>query len=316
MLFRETPWGQQSPPPWSFPGTVLRGFALPASFGKLLDWCDTMLNGVGDSSFVPALPAVFLYVAHYPKMIADAWAQLGYSVQNEYFIMFPVIRSLGGVIPIEFGWTIPFIGVDNGTSAISAQTEVGLPKTLGAFTLTNPPDGSFTADVSMVALQTFSPASEARLHPLFDITADGPDPTRSMPLGGFPGVPLGFTEIDALIPAAVRDLFELPLAPPGQLSGACFGLRQIRDCGSPTEAALADIVRMRWRSENERDFRFWNDAQVDLFDNDTFPITQTLGLTGGAPLTDPSGQYAGLRYTPLAAWGMTLDMFMSAATLP
>ncbi len=103
MNFRETAWDQQSPPPWSFPGMTLRGFALTASMAALEDWCRRMLDDASDSSFVPALPVVFLCLAHYPKMIADSLADLGFSVQNEYFFMFPVIRRFTSSFPWNWG---------------------------------------------------------------------------------------------------------------------------------------------------------------------------------------------------------------------
>lgn len=310
MLFRETPWGQQSPPPWSFPGTMLRGFALPASFGALQTWCEQMLDGVSDSIFVPAFPVVFVYVAHYPKMVADAWQDLGFSVQNEYFFMFPVIRSFGGIFPLELGWTFPFMGVDNGTSAISGEMVVGLPKTLGRIYTEDKPNGDYSANVSMLALETHSKTSQQAIHRLFEARADDPDLASSIVPRGFPGGGLQISAIDALIPAEVRDLIGLPLATISEIAGGCFALRQVRDCGAPTEASLIDIVRMRFLSENEREFRLWNNAEIDVFDNATFPITDTLGLTGGVPLAT-----GGTRYTPFAAWGVTLDLAMSATTI-
>jgi hypothetical protein len=310
MKFRETPWGQQSPPPWSFPGTIMRGFALRASFGVLDDWCKGMLDGVSDSSFVPALPVVFLYVAHYPKMIADAWADRGFSVQNEYFFMFPVIRNLGGVVPIEFGWTIPVIGVDNGTSAISGQMVVGLQKTLGRVDSTEAAGGDYSAAVSMAALLTHTPSSQQGLYPVLKARATDPDPAAADLTIGFPSGVLQIPAIDALIPPDIRDLLELPLATAGEFAGASFALRQVRDCGAPTEAALSDIVRMRYKSTNERDFRLWKSAEIDLFDNATFPIGDTLGLTGGMPLST-----GGTRYTPFAAWGVTADLSMTAGVI-
>ncbi len=72
-----------------------------------------------------------------------------------------------------------------------------------------------------------------------------------------------------------------------------------------------DVVRMRWHSANEQDFRFWGDARVDIFDNDTFPISDTLGLIGGTPLVN-----GGTSYQALAAWGSTFDLSMSATALP
>ena len=311
MKFRETPWGQQSPPPWSFPGMTLRGFTLPASMSALEDWCRNILDDASDSSFVPALPVVFLCLAHYPRMVADAHANLGFSVQDEYFFMFPVIRQFGGVFPLELGWAYPFMGVDTGTSAISGQMVVGLPKTLGDITLTDASDGSFAASVHMPALLTHAPATQQKTRALLDVAASDIDPDSSSVPGGFPAGLLRLPGIETLFTAEVEALLDVPFAAAGSVASVGFALRQLRDCGAPAEAAFTDVVRMRWRSANEKDIRLWNDARVDIYDNATFPISSTLGLVDGVPLVN-----GGTRYVPLAAWGSTFDLSMSAAALP
>ncbi|MDF2496088.1 MAG: hypothetical protein K0S66_3022 [Sphingomonas sp.] len=308
--FRELPWGQQSPPPWGMPGATLRGFALRASMPTLQTWCDDTLNGVSSDSFVPAFPVVFLYLVHYPKLVASGHEELGFSTQNEFFLMMPVLRLFAPFVPLELGWAFPFIGVDNGTSAISGQMVVGLAKTLGEIDINEAGDGSYAANVSMLALTTFSPDTQQMVQPLLAIAANDPDPSATAIAGGFPGSVLHIAEIKQELSSEAIDLTDLPLTPASALASGCFALRQIRDCGAPAEAALADIVRMHWRSENERDFRFWGDVAVDVFDNATFPITDALGLIGGVPL--PIG---GLRYSPIASWGVTADLCLSARVL-
>jgi hypothetical protein len=307
MKFRETAWDQQSPPPWSFPGVELRGFALNASMAALEQWCRRMLDDASDSSFVPALPVVFLCLAHYPKMVAEKHANLGYSMQNEYFFMFPVIRRFGVIFPLELGWAYPFMGVDSGTSAISGQMVVGLPKTVGEIDLTEAADGSFSASVEMPALLTHAPTTLQKTRPLIYVNATEMDAdTAGMP-GGFPGHMLHLPGIAALLEQEADALLD---AVP-EVASAGFALRQLRDCEAPTQAAFMEVVRMRWRSGNEQDFRLWRGARVDIIDNATFPISTTLGLVGGTPL--PAG---GTTYTPLAAWGSTFDLSMTATSLP
>lgn len=311
MIFRETPSDQQSPPPWSFPGMTLRGFALTASMAALEDWCRLMLDDASDSSFVPALPVVFLCLAHYPKMIADTRADLGFCVQNEYFFMFPVIRRFGIIFPLELGWAYPFMGVDSATSAISGQMVVGLPKTLGEIELTEDSDGSFAAAVQMPALLTHKATTQQGIHPLLEVNATDPNPNVSGLPGGFPGGMLRLPGLAALLTAEVQALLDVPLAAIDSVATAGFALRQLRDCAAPTQVAFMDIVRMRWQSANVQDMRLWSDAWVDIFDNATFPIGDTLGLVGGVPLSA-----GGTRYRPLAAWGSTFDLSMSATALP
>lgn len=309
MIFRETPWGQQAPPPWSFPGMTLRGFALTASMAALEDWCRDMLDDASDSSFVPALPVVFLCLAHYPKMVADAQANLGFCVQNEYFFMFPVIRRFGVIFPLELGWTYPFMGVDSGTSAISGQMVVGLPKTVGDIELADASDGSFTASVDMPALLTHKATTQQKTHPLLDVSATDPDPNAPGMPGGFPGSMLGLPGITALLAEEAQALLDGVAVP--SLASTGFALRQLRDCEAPAQAAFMEVVRMRWHSANEQNVRAWRKARVDIFDNATFPISHTLGLVGGTPLAN-----GGTSYQPLIAWGSTFDLSMSATVLP
>lgn len=311
MMFRETAWGQQSPPPWSFPGMTLRGFALTASMAALEDWCRHMLDDASDSSFVPALPVVFLCLAHYPKMVADTEANLGFCVQDEYFLMFPVIRRFGVIFPLELGWAYPFMGVDSGTSAISGQMVVGLPKTVGEIELTEATDGSFAASVHMPALLTHKATTQQQTHRLLDVSATNIDPNAPGTPGGFPGSMLALPGMAALLAEEAQALLDVPLAAVPSLASTGFALRQLRDCAAPVQAAFTDVVRMRWHSANEQDIRLWRDARVDIFDNATFPISDTLGLVGGTPLVN-----GGTSYQPLAAWGSTFDLSMSATALP
>lgn len=311
MMFRETPWGQQAPPPWSFPGMTLRGFALTASMAALEDWCRHMLDEASDSSFVPALPVVFLCLAHYPKMVADTKANLGFSVQDEYFLMFPVIRRFGVIFPLELGWAYPFMGVDSGTSAISGQMVVGLPKTMGEIELKDAADGNFAAAVHMPALLTHKATTQKKIHRLLDVSATDIDPNAPGMPGGFPGSMLTLPGIAALLAEEAQALLDVPPAAVPGLASTGFALRQLRDCAAPVQAAFTDVVRMRWHSANEQDIRFWRDARVDIFDNATFPISDTLGLVGGTPLVN-----GGTSYQPLAAWGSTFDLSMSATALP
>jgi hypothetical protein len=122
---------------------------------------------------------------------------------------------------------------------------------------------------------------------------------------------LGLPGIAALLAEEAQALLDVPLAAVPSLASTGFALRQLRDCADPEQAAFMDVVRMRWHSANEQDVRLWSNAQVDIFDNATFPISTTLGLIGGNPLAN-----GGTSYQPLVAWGSTFDLSMSATVLP
>lgn len=312
MKFREAPSGQQSPPSWSFPGMTLNGFALEATLTALEDWCEQTLNQASDSNFVPALPVVYLCVAQYPKMIVDAYANLGFSVQNEYFFMFPVIRMWNGVVRAEVGWAYPFIGVDNATSVVSGQMVLGLPKVYGEFNFpATPTANAFAADVHMLALLTHTKATQQDIEPLLKVNATNAAPGPAAM--DFPTGLLMHPAVQAMLPSSLSPLIAQAVDAGNMITGAGFGLRQLRDCAAPADAAFTDIVRMRWNATNEQNIQLWQNAQIDLFDNATFPISDTLGLVGGQAQPAPPG---GIRYTALGGFVMTLDLSVSASSLP
>ena len=310
MIFREAPWVQQSQPPWSFPGMTLNAFAFRATLASLETWCEQTLNDASDSSFVPALPIVYLCVAQYPKMVVQKHPSYGYSTQNEYFFMLPVIRVVEDILPIELGWAYPFMGVTNATSVVSGQMVLGLPKVYGEITVQQVATAeTLVADIAMLALLEHSAGTQQKIEPLIQLRAT--NPVAGPAAMNFPTGLLNLPGVQALASSDLLSRIEEAIA--GDITGVGFGIRQLRDCETPTEAAFTDVVRMRWNASNEQDIKVWQDATIDLFDNATFPITDTLGLVGGKPQPAP---WKGTRYRALAGFGTTLDLDMSASSLP
>ena len=134
--------GTQFPPPYKFPGLKAFGFPLLADLSVLQDLCDDFLAiapaGKG-ISFAPIAIApndalVVLQVLDYPALIATTppWDAFGGAPQQEAYFAVPVVRKQGGQ-PVEIGLFLPFIFVDNATSAFTGREVFGMPKLLAAF---------------------------------------------------------------------------------------------------------------------------------------------------------------------------------------
>lgn len=134
--------GTQFPPPYLFPGLKAFGFPLLADRAVLQDLCDQFLAiappGKG-ISFAPIAIApndalVVLQVLDYPSLVATTppWDAFGGAPQQEAYIAVPVVRKQGGQ-PVEIGLFLPFIFVDNPTSAFTGREVFGMPKLLAAF---------------------------------------------------------------------------------------------------------------------------------------------------------------------------------------
>ena len=321
MTFVESTDCQQSPQPYVFEAVSVTGCTLAATDSNLQAWCDRFLN-IGDShQFRPLMPFVWACVSHYPKMFIEGQEDLGYTSQNEFFFMFPVIRysNIWGVwFPTELSWAFPYIGVTNGTSAISGQAVLGFPKMLGTITMETGSDGIFTAAVAMpgfvrrdrnteqeilpvVAIRTGAPAS-----PASPVVAAGPTITDAPATHPFPWSLVSTGLLTSTFEDEIIDLLEE--IDPGLFS--VTNLKQIRDAEHSTQACYQSLVRAEWRLADSA-MTLFDGAEVDVFDNTSVAIAADLGLVGGTPVTSAplGGKPApGLRVQAIAAFSMHTDM--------
>lgn len=302
MNFIDSLDGQQSPPPFFFRGMVIRTFLLSADQVKLQDYCDKFLNITPTKYFQVLAPLVYLSINSYPKMVLEGREDLGFTRQDEFFLMLPVLRyaALGTVLlPCELTWVFPFIGVNNPTSAIAGQTALGFPKLLGQISAQTSANGAFAGEVVMPGFATLSKNSRQEDLLIIDVktgAALAPAPAICFPWELFkcPGVLDEMTE-------AVLDMLNLI----GDLPNFCVTtLKQIRCATQPVLADIQKLLRGEWQLSNMGAPVTWDAAKVaiQIYDNSTTRIVATLGLAG-AP--QPNGS---LKTTVLSAYSMTVDM--------
>lgn len=312
MDFIESPDVQQTSPPYAFPGMAIRGFALEATLGSLQDYCDRFLNIDPRYHFRALVPLVYLCINTYPKMYIEGQEELGFTTQDEYFLMFPVVRfdALGFILlPAELTWAFPYIGVNNSTSAITGQMVLGFPKLLGEIAATTTSDGSFSASVAMPGFTSLGRDSAQAMLPIIDLgTGSGRlDGTAS----GLP-FPWSLLTLDKSLDA-LDDvlLLLLEVIDPGLFSATM--LKQVRDAEAPSKACYHSLVRANWTLANTSAPTVFDQARVDIFDNLTLPIAEALGLQGGvSQIGAPNGK--GLRFEALFGFGMTTDMVFGDIT--
>lgn len=306
MNYVESPNGQQSPPPYFFPSVSINACILEATRSNLQAWCDTYLNIGYYHRYKPLVPFVYAAISHYPKMFSVGLENLGYVSQNEYLFMFPMVHyeNMWNLwVPVGLTWAFPFIGVDNGTSAISGETVIGLPKTVGTITRATAGDGSFSARVAMPGFADFTATTKQELLPIFAMRTSAPAiasinpstiPGAATNAAGlsFPWLLLGDTTTieDALI-QLLDDLF------PGAYSSTT--LKQIRDGEDRTKACFQSLLTAEWQMQDLAAPIEFGSGEVDIVDFASIAIIKTLGLVGGRPSANPLSHPA--TGTPLRA---------------
>jgi hypothetical protein len=282
---------QYGPPPYSFPGVTITSFVLQASASKLQDYCDNYLNNIAKYHFGAIGSFVILGINEYPKLISEPVQNRGYVSQNEYFFMFPVVRtslSWTNLLPgfqtaPEITWVFPYIGVDNATSAFCGRELLGFEKSIGRFEIDIDKQKRFSAIVEMPGFQTTSAQEAQQLLPLLEIQTSVPQPAQA-----------GFSFPWDLWTHGTNQ--PLDAITPDEYS--VTNLKQFCDPADPKSAVYQALVRMVFRLENQQPTTFYDGATILLTDNISMSVADSLGL---APNLDGA-------LHSLASSRMTADM--------
>jgi hypothetical protein len=279
---------QQMPPPYTFPGATVHAFVFEAPMTAVQAYCDRYFNlgEAGDRGFIYRPLSIFPYatlmVIEYPMMVCmdtrqfaageTPFADRGYTSQNEVFVAVPLARH--GVTPANFllddtvEWALPFIAVDNSTSAFSGREMLGLEKLKGTITLGDGlfPD-SFSAKVGLpgwpsldpTAVQRMLPFLEIKTHPALPTFRGSPNETsvwsllRSKFAGGvMQGLSAAVDGLDAIMAGLLPAAMEV------------VALKQFRDAEDPRKAVYQALVATRSRYYNITDLRFYNETDVSI----------------------------------------------------
>jgi hypothetical protein len=185
---------QQIPPPYHFPNVTAHAFLIDVDMGAVQEYCDTYFN-LGDAEergFVyrpcAAAPYALLMVVEYPMMINSnrtvlgygetPFSERGYASQNEVFLAVPVIRhglTLQDLLTrAALEWFLPFVVVDNSTSAFSGREILGLEKLWGEITLGQGPfPDSFSVNVGLPGWPSLEPTAMQQMLPFLSVTTGG-----------------------------------------------------------------------------------------------------------------------------------------------
>lgn len=301
--FINSPDMQQGPPPFFFDDVEIRSFYLAADSRKLAAWCDQFLNVSDRFRFRPLLPLVVLGINAYPRMrtLDPEFADLGYTCQNEYYLMFPVLvleRIMGVWLPVSMSWAYPYIGVDNASSAFTGQEVLGFRKMLGAISFDTDARGRFRSQVTMPGFTALGRGEKQTMLPVLSVRTGPPISADDAPDGNAGTTPhashwgpLRLPHIESQIEAAAIHLLEM--LDPGLFT--VVNLKQFRDGSRPDRAIYQSLVRCAFRQSNTGPMTVYDGAAIRILDNATIAAAANLGI--------------GARPVPLAVTGFRTDMW-------
>lgn len=332
-VFVQSVANQQLPPPYSFPGVKAHGFLFEIPMNKVQAYCDKFFNlgDEDDRGFVyrcmPLFPYACLMAIDYPVMRSECSEKLaydntpfsdrGYASQSEIFVAVPVMRY--GVTPgnilVESAmeWVLPFVAVDNSTSAFSGREMLGLPKVMARLDfIEDAEDGSFRAYAKLPGWRSLAPDAVQQDLEFLSI-ATGPS-LGSTPLSNphtsqwqvfgnrttreaFEGVVSAITGVDTFVLGLLPTLTQV------------VALKQFRDAAQPDQAVYQALVGARVRYSNVGNLKFFEnrDADVRFYDYGSFrEIIRT--FLGGESRVPEGSDIPEVKVPVEAAFSFTADI--------
>jgi hypothetical protein len=287
---------QQVPPPYHFPGVTVNAFLWDAPVGKIQAYCDRYFNlgEAAERGFVyrPAAfwPFVALLIIDYPIMVSSdrsrtdigstPFPDRGYMSQKEAFVVAPVLRS--GTLPetmvlkMAMEWALPFIVVDNPMSAVCGREMLGLEKLLGniEFGESDFPD-SFKGRIHLPGWASLKPGEMQTKLKFLEVDTGPTLPTyRGSPAEDSVWTLLRSDTASKAISAlgTAKDFMETVSL--GFLSSGMrtVSLKQFRDAAYPSKALYQALVSCRSTYSSVRNFRFYNEQDVNItfYDHGSF----------------------------------------------
>ena len=303
--FITSPDPQELPPPFRFPGVTMTTFmidlGLEHGMPALTSFCDTYLNVDPDVRYRPLTAVGYLCILDYPKMFCDApgYDQWGYVPQKEVFFTFPTLRSgraVGNIfLPTELSWAMPFIAVDNSSSAITGRMVLGFQKIYGSIDMAEGSDRSFNAQVSLPSFESMGRDVAQQYEPVVCVRTGPPNKTADTLFRNFPWTLLGNNRAMNYIENTSIHLLENLI--PGLLD--VVNLKQMRGAQNPDTAVYQALIQSRMSFRNITAPIFYRDPEIMVFPN----ASMDFGI-GTAALARLGGTYRPV----LAAFTFTVDM--------
>jgi len=318
---------QEVPPPYYFPGVTVNAFVWEAQMDRISAYCDRFFNlgSTKERGFVykpaSAWPYAMLMFMQYPMMICSddkenvgsevEYSNRGYVSQAEVFVAFPVVRYGATAANLVFGtameWALPFIVVGNAMSAVCGREMLGLEKLLADIRMQEGPyPGSFVASIHLPGWP--KAGAQQRVTPFLRVSTGPELPTyRGSPAASSIWSLLQSREagwgIDEVANFAnLLGVATAGLAPTGMRT---VSLRQIRDARDPGKALYQALMSCVTRYSNVREFRFYNEANVDITFSTAGSFGDILRLFHDVPANTPGMKHA---IEPKAAFRFQADI--------
>jgi hypothetical protein len=286
--FKDSIANPQVPPPYRFPNVNSHAFLFDIPSRFVQDYCDRYFN-IGDPAdrgFIyrpyPLFPYAAFIVLEYPAMIPESeqtpeageapMKDRGYAGQNEFLVVFPVIRhgttAATFLTDMVLEWASPLVVVNNSTSAISGREILGMDKIYG---LVNVAEQSvlagFMADICLRAAPTTLSDYTTNMMKFVTIQTGPPAPSR----GRLPNTTsawslLGSRRANNILEGLSATFVGLDEATGGLLPNPMqiVMLKQFRDAADPSQAVYQALVGARCKYSDVTGVQFYNEGDVAI----------------------------------------------------
>lgn len=334
-LFIQSVANQQTPPPYHFPGVTAHAFVIDMQMDAVQNYCDTYFNlgEAAERGFVyrpiSAWPFALLMVIEYPMMINTNRTELGYDEipfadrgycsQNEVFLCMPIMRT--GVsarnllLNAAIEWALPFIVVDNSTSAFSGREILGLEKLWGRIDLGSGEfPNAFSAEVKIPGWTSLDPTAMQEMRTVLQLSTGSPLPG----VGRKTDITSAWTMLESPIILRAFETFagisdSLITSSNGVIPSPMrlVALKQFRHAADPHRAIYQALVGARSRYYDISNLTLYNeqDVAISIDTSGSFAEIAKIFLPAEQLLASgQAGQPAIVSIAAHAAFGFTADL--------
>ena len=155
--------------------TTMYSFLVGADKTALQKMCDEQLNAVTSPLgiyYKPLMPMVSIVCANIAKSysLTPPDSQKGWMAERDFGIWVPVVKYEGGK-PGRIGWYLPYVFVDNVAAMVTGREVFGFFKQTANLVMPDSPSGSGPFTIDALAIEKYSPASEAKMMRLLSMTS-------------------------------------------------------------------------------------------------------------------------------------------------
>jgi hypothetical protein len=257
---------------------------------------DAQLNAVTAASgtiYKPLLPMAAIVCADITKSFSTTPpdSQKGWMAERDFGVWIPVVAgttSGGTWKPGRIGWYLPYVFVDNVAAMLTGREVFGFFKQTATLAMPPAPSGSGAFSIDALAIQNFSPSSEAAVVRLLTMTSRE---SVAAPEGTWTGVRGAadalWDELKRLYFDGARDLAVTAWdVMKNLLEDLVTGdvpmvfLKQFRDATDPTKACYQAVIEAPAHLEKFYKGWFLHPHDIAILPCDSHPIVSECGLAG------------------------------------